>query len=611
MNWTAEPIPTELAGDRIRVDASFLERDAMKAISGSRYENDQWTVPASWGACVALRETFKDRLQVGPELTVWSQNEYTSRVYPSLTRRALTETEAEFHSRLRPFQHAGVEWMNTAGDCVLGDGLGAGKTVQTVVAMESQGWKTGIVVCPKSVVYAWVDHFHEWTSLKAESLASKNKKQRGEALARLASGEINVLVMNWEIVAAHTSIAPYPSVKMTEEEKALKELDHIDLDFVVADEAHKMREPKNKMTRALWKVGDGAKRRVALTGTPIGNKLDELWAIMRFVSPHDWPTRSKWVDRFCETTWSRWGAFEVGDLKPAMQEEFHKVWHTRYRAMPKEVVLRDLPPVRGGVDDPNGYEIRWTTMPPKQAKAYRDIEKDSVAQLDDGVLMALTPLSRLTRMLGFASAYGEVENYDATDNEGLPVVRQRVLFDKPSCKITALTELLEGELAGEEALIVFTVSSQLALMAQEAASAATNVQARIVIGGQHADDRAMQIAGFQQGDWEPVNRKKPQTGPGVIVVTVAAGGTGTTLTRARTAVHLQRSYSFIDRKQSEGRYHRIGSEVHDLVTTIDVVTEDTIELAVMEALSDKRELAEVITGQDALRALILGETGVS
>ena len=609
MNWTATPITAELVGDRIEVDASFLERDAIKEISGSRFDRatDRWTLPASWGACVALRGTFEDRLVVGPELTVWSRDLYESRIYPALTWRTRTETDENWHDNLRGFQQAGVTWMNTAGDCVLGDGLGAGKTVQTVVAMETQGWKTGIVVCPKSVVYSWVDHFHDWTDFKAETTASKTKKQRAEILDRLASGEIDVVVMNWEGVAAHTSIAAYPSVSLTAKEMMLKELDHIGLDFVIADEAHKMREPKNQMTRALWKLGDNADRRVALTGTPIGNRLDELWAIMRFVSPTDWPTKTKWVDRFCETSFSKWGAIEVGSLKPSRQDEFYRVWHTRYRAMPKEVVLRDLPPVRGGVDDPNGYQIRWAKMTPKQAKAYKDIKKDSVTELDNGPLMALTPLARLSRLLSLASAYGEVENYDATDAEGNPVVRQRLLMDKPSCKIDTLTELLTGELVGEEALVVFTVSRQLALMAQVAATEATNTEARIVIGGQAADERALEIAGFQDGQWVAANRKKPRTGPGVIVVTVAAGGTGTTLTRAKTAVHLQRSYSFIDRKQSEGRYHRIGSERHDVVNTIDVVSEDTVELAVMEALRDKRDLSEEITQQDALRALILGE----
>jgi SNF2 family DNA or RNA helicase len=608
MNWTATPITAELEGDRISVNASFLERDAIKQISGSRYDGsrDVWTVPASWGACVALRSIFQDRLLVGPDLTVWSQNEYAARVYPSLTGRTRTETEASFHLNLRGFQQAGVEWMNHAGDVVLGDGLGAGKTVQTVVALETQGWKTGVVVCPLSVVKAWVEHFDTWTNLKAVSIASPmTPTKRRAVLAQLAAGEINVVVMNWDLAKAHTSIAAYPSVALTDKEREPKELDHIALDFVVADEAHKMREPKNVMTRALWKMGDGAKRRIALTGTPIGNRLDELWAIMRFVAPNEWPTKSKWVDRFCETSFSRWGALEVGNLRADRQEEFYKVWHTRYRAMPKEVVLRDLPPVRGGIDDPAGPVIRWCRMTPKQAKAYKEIRDNSVADLDGQALMALTPLARLTRLLQLASSFGSVENLDAEDADGNPVVRQKLVLEKPSCKIDTLVELLEGELSGEECLIVFTTSSQLAVMAQEAATTATNTVARIVIGGQSGDERAMQIAGFQNGDWQPSDRKKPRKGPGVIVVVASAGGTGTTLTRARTAVHLQRSYSYIDRKQCEGRYHRIGSEVHDLITTIDVVTEDTCELAVLEALQEKRDLSEVVTQQDQLRALLL------
>ena len=605
MNWTAQPIVVEIYEDRIDVSASVLERDAIKEVSGSRFDRrrETWTVPKSWGACVALRSIFGDRLQVGPHLTEWSQNEYAARVHPALTLRAQTETEDSWDERLKDFQQAGVSWMNAAGDCVLGDGLGAGKTVQACAAIEAQGWKRGIVVCPLSVVVPWVEHFEEWTSLRAVSIASLSKKKRETILQDFANGNIDVVVMNWDIVKQHTSIAGYGSVTLTDKERELKELDHIDLDFVIADEAHKMREPKNVMTRALWKLGDRAKRRIALTGTPIGNRLDELWAIMRFVSPDDWPTKSKWIDRFCETTYSRFGALEVGGLRPDRQEEFYKIWHSRYRAMPKEVVLRDLPQVLGGIDDPRGPQIRWCKMSPKQVKAYRELRDNAITDLDGDMLLALTPLAKLTRQLQLASSFGSVESVENEDG----TVRQRLILEKPSCKLDALKEMLTGELSGEECVVVFTVSSQLALMAKDAAEEVTNTTARIVIGGQTADERANEVRMFQEGVWEPVNRKAARKGPGVIVVVASAGGTGITLTRSRVGVHLQRSYSFIDRKQCEGRYHRIGSEVHELVTTIDVLTEGTNELAVLQALLEKRDLSEEVTQQDLLRALLLAE----
>lgn len=581
----------EVQGDRIAVHIDYIEADAVMAIPGSRWrkhDDPQYSVGLTFTACIQLRGVFGDRLSVGPELAQWSVDQLTSRVAPSLAERLSTDYE-HGDPRLRGFQRAGVHWMNLAGDCLLGDDLGSGKTVQTCIALKEQGLKRGVIVAPKSTLGMWVEHLEEWAGLNAVVVAG-TPTHRKKALKALADGEFDVAVIGWQTVREHSRVSGFGDIQLTTKETTPKELDNLGLEFVVADEAHMMREPRSIMTRAVWNLSDlpTMKRRIALTGTPIGNRLDELWSVMRFVSPGEWPVKTKHVDRYCEIGWNQWGGRTVGGLKPATREEFFKILDPRYRAMTKDVVLPDLPPITGGLDDPTGPLIRECEMTPKQRKAYEQLAEKSIAELESGILVAGGSLARAGRLMAFASSFADVEDYE---DDGK--IKQRLTLLEPSCKLDGMEELLEGELAGEEAVVIFTVSRQLAVMAQARAEKVTKRPSLLIMGGQTADQRTQYINQFQQGR------------AGTIIVTIKAGGAGITLTRARASIYLQRDFSYIASKQSEGRTHRIGSEVHDRVFYYDLVTKGTREDRVLKALAEKRELAEELSRPDILRELLL------
>ena len=93
---------------------------------------------------------------------------------------------------------------------------------------------------------------------------------------------------------------------------------------------------------------------------------------------------------------------------------------------------------------------------------------------------------------------------------------------------------------------------------------------------------------------------------GSVAVTVAAGGAGITLTKARVAIFLQRDFSYVNNYQAEGRVHRIGSEVHDRVLIYDVITPNTLEDRVLEVLRNKEDLAGQIKRTEDLLALYTG-----
>lgn len=589
---THSTLTAETDGERIWLDAPLALKDGIKALPGSRYDATRgWSLPLAWASCLALRGQFGDALRVGPELSRWSWTERRDRIDPCNVLRVSTtldDTSYGLVDRLKPFQRPGVAWLVTAGSCLLGDDLGSGKTVQVCEALRVQGLRRGVVFAPKSTLTPWARHLREWAGLSAEVVTGSAAKRR-KVLDRWAAGEVDVVVLTWELARHHSRLASYGSIALKAEETLPKELQAgQDLDFVVADEAQRMRDPKAKMTRAVWAVGERARHRYALSGTPVSEAPDDMWAIMRFVSPDEWPTKSKWVDRYAEKTWNRWGGLDLTGFNPRTRDELFGFFDPRFRAMPKDVVLRDLPPRSGGLMATDDAWTRYAEMSPKQRRAYEGMLESMVAELDSGHLVATTALSRMTRLLQLAAAYGDVVT---TETEG--GVRQSLVLGEPSCKLDVLEDLLTGELE-REPVVVFTVSRQLALLAAARAERVTGRPSVLVVGGQTQLQRDEAIDDFQAGR------------AGTVVVTVAAGGAGVTLTRARAAVFLQRDFSYVNNYQAEGRIHRIGSEVHDRVMYYDVVTQDTVEPTVMEVLRSKQDLAEQVTRPEQLRALLRG-----
>ena len=257
-------------------------------------------------------------------------------------------------------------------------------------------------------------------------------------------------------------------------------------------------------------------------------------------------------------------------LKPETKDEFFLSVDPRMRRMPKEAVLPFLPK--------KTYTTRYVEMSQKQERAYRQMENDLIALLDDSVTVAVNPLTQLTRLTQFASAFAEM-------NEN-----GEVKLTAPSNKIDALVEILE-ELDGEPA-VVFAQSRQLIELAAKKLDD-LKISYGMIVGGQTPDERELAKNEFQAG------RRR------VILCTIAAGGIGITLTRSATAIFLQRSWSMVDNSQAEDRVHRIGSEIHDKITIVDVVSVGTVEERQRVVLGNKLErLEEVMRDRETLRRVL-------
>lgn len=581
-------------GKHIRIDADWRYKELCKSIPGAKWSTTDkvWSVPLSWSTCLALRSVFKSELVIGKSLTEWATNELTSRVEPANKLRELEEAEGD--EDLFPHQRAGVQFLKVARRALLADEPGLGKTAQAIralKALQDDGEQVfpALVVCPNTVKKNWKREFARWWPGVNVEVISGTATQRRKSFETGA----DVYVINWESLRAHSRLAPYGSIALkrcvamgghddsvTEKqcEVTPRELNGIEFKAVVADEIHRSKDPKSKQTRALWAATGDADIRFALTGTPIANDVVDLWPILHWLSPDEWPSKTRWIDRMINTMLNAFGGMMVLGVKPQMEQEFYAGINPRMRRMLKAKVLHWLPPVIN--------ERRDVEMSSKQAKAYSQMRDLMIAELESGAaLMATSPLTQVTRLLQFASSYADM----VADTETGEV---RAVLAGPSCKVDALMDDIESGDFGSDSVAVCAVSRQL-IELLSAAMTKAGIEHGLITGAQNEEERQNSIDDFQSGKtkW--------------ILFTAQAGGVGVTLTAARRLIMLQRPWSLVDHKQALDRVHRIGSEVHDSVIITDYVTEGTVEERVIQVLDTKADnFEQIVRDKDKLLSIL-------
>jgi SNF2 family DNA or RNA helicase len=599
------PVKVELdpSSKKIVIDAPWRLKEICRALPGSKWsqENQVWTIPLSWTGCLSLRSTFKEDLEIGPVLAEWARNERISRIDPSNSLRDVEVLE-DGDQDLFPHQRAGVEFLSKARRALLADEPGLGKTAQAIRSLKrlyDRGEQVfpALIVCPNTLKSNWQREFDKWWPGIDVQIVKGSALQRRKVFEH----EAQVYVINWESLRGHSKLSGYGSIALarcqdcgghdsrtTESrcEAHPRELNAIDFKSVVADEIHRSKDPKSKQTRALWAASGNADIRYALTGTPIANNVIDLWPILHWLDETEWPTRTKWIDRYVNTMINAFGGMLVLGLKPEMEQEFYSGINPRMRRMLKARVLPWLPEVINSRRD--------VEMGAKQEKAYKQmlenmialLEKDGSSDSSGDVVVAPNPLTQTMRLIQFASAYAEIEMSETGE--------EKIKLSDPSCKVDALMDdIKNGDYEGDQ-VAVCAVSRQL-IELLSARMAKEDIKHGLITGAQSELERQQAIDNFQSGKikW--------------ILFTAQAGGVGVTLTAARRLVMLQRPWSLVDYKQALDRVHRIGSEIHDSILITDYVTEGTIEERVIEALDVKADSFDQIVKDRAKLLEILKE----
>ena len=591
------PVSVELdeSGKHVVIHTEWRLKELCKSIPGAKWDakTQVWNVPTSWATCLALRSTFKTDLEIGPRLTAWASNEVATRITPANDLRDL-ETLEEGNEDLFPHQRAGVKFLSVARRALLADEPGLGKTAQAIRALKQlqdngEDVFPALIVCPNTLKKNWKREFEMWwPGVDVEVIKGSATQRR-----KIFEEEADVYVINWESLRSHSRLASYGSIALARcqecgghDERVTvnrcevhkRELNNIDFKAVIADEIHRSKEPKSKQSRALWAATGDADIRFALTGTPIANNVLDLWSILHWLSPEEWPSKTRWVDRMVNVMLNAFGGMMVLGVKPHMEQEFYATVNPRMRRMLKAKVLPWLPEMM--------FERRDIEMSTKQKKAYDQMRDTMIAELENGdAITAPSALTQTIRLLQFASSYAEMDVNEETGE-------MRAVLTEPSCKVDSLMDDINNGDFGDDSVAVCAVSRQLILLLSAEMTKA-KIPHGLITGAQNEDERQQAVDDFQSGKlkW--------------ILFTAQAGGVGITLTAARRLVMLQRPWSLVDHKQALDRVHRIGSEIHDSIIVTDYVTDGSIEERVIQVLSTKADnFEQIVKDKDKLLSLL-------
>jgi len=443
-----------------------------------------------------------------------------------------------FVGELREYQETGVRWMGFLRDVdlegILADDMGLGKTVQALVAL-AQTPGPHLVVAPTSVLRNW----------------------EREAERFLPGLSVNLY---------HGSSRALDGAAVTLTSYALLRLDrHVlgdrDWGYVVLDEAQAIKNPRSQTARAA--CGLRARHRLGLTGTPVENRLEELWSQFRFLMPGFLGSQQSFRERFSIP-------IEAGD--PQAREALRRRIRPYVMRRLKSQVARELPPLTEML-------IRCEMPPPQRrvydavrAAAYQDVRK--VLGADWKRTMAFEVLEALLRM-----------RQACCDPALLPGDHGHV----GSCKLDELEDLL----------VELVVEDHKALLFSQWTSLLDRVELRLAKLG----IEWVRLDGSTRNRQDVIDAFQDPQGPPVFLLSLKAGGFGLNLTAADYVVHLDPWWNPAVEQQATDRAHRIGQTKP--VVSVRLIAAETVEEKIVELQEAKRALADAALGTEGgfLRAL--------
>jgi SWI/SNF-related matrix-associated actin-dependent regulator 1 of chromatin subfamily A len=435
------------------------------------------------------------------------------------------------------YQKAGIAFAGKREGTLIADEMGLGKTIQAIGLINSDPKiQNVLIVCPASVKLNWVRELRKW-------LTRPLTIQLVGAGASWGSAQITVI--NYEMLG-----------------KNLESIDGVEFDLAIIDESHRIKNPKAQMTKAFQKIT--AKRRIAMTGTPILNRPIELWTTLLWLDPRRWDQRSGYFQRrYCGAFQGQWGW--VNDRATNLSE-LQEVLRTSVmvRRLKKDV-LTELPPkVRSIV------ELEGDSNARKAAKA----ELTKWQQYETLVKAAQKAVDAAgDNREAYEAAVQQLKDANGAAFEEMSAVRHATAVAKVPYVIEFVKEMLEDS---DEKLVVFAhhVDVVDALMTGLGEFGAVKL-----VGGMTETAKQASVDAFQ---------KNPNCR--VFVGNIQAAGVGITLTASSHVVFAELDWTPARISQAEDRCHRIGQ--FDSVQVQHLVLQESLDAYMAGMLIDKQRIAD-------------------
>src|ERR1035438_4222176 len=478
-------------------------------------------------------------------------------------RLAPMGTPKSFRGTLRPYQERGVAWLSFLSSLGLGgilaDDMGLGKTIAVLallsheresrsikgkravarVSEDLQPTKPTLLVCPMSLVGNWQREAERFTPHLAVHVHHGSDRLSGDGL-RAALNAADLVITTYAIAVRDRD-----------------ELAEITWGRVVCDEAQNIKNPGTRQARAVRSLPAGS--RIALTGTPVENRLSELWSIMEFTSPGLLGPAEKFRTEFAIPV-ERHGDEEVSG---------------RLRRLTGPFILRRVKTDKTIISDlPEKQEMKvWCNLTPEQASLYQATVTDMLARIE----AAEEGIERRGLVLATMAKLKQVCNHPAHllgDSSRLP---------GRSGKLARLEEICDEVVAAGERALCFTQYAEFGRMLQPHLAARLGCPVLFLHGGTAKKKRDTMVEEFQH-----LNE------PAVFLLSLKAGGTGLNLTAANHVIHVDRWWNPAVEDQATDRAFRIGQTRSVQVRKL--VCAGTLEEKIALMIKDKRGLAASVVG---------------
>lgn len=455
-------------------------------------------------------------------------------------------------AQLRDYQKRGLAWvafLESLGlNGCLADDMGLGKTVQVLARLVQErapghGLAPTLLVAPTSVIGNWHKEIERFApGLRAFIHHGTVRVRDAEAFASAC-------------LASDVVITSYALARRDE-----KILSTIRWRRVVLDEAQNIKNPASAQSKAVLKLG--AEHRLALTGTPVENRLLDLWSIFNFLNPGYLGKQSQFRQRY-ELPIQRDNDPRRAEMLKRLIEPF-----VLRRVKTDPDIIRDLP---------DKLENRqFCNLGKEQASLYEAVVRDVEQRLGaaDGINRQGLILSTLTRLK-------QICNHPAQFlHDGSVFASDR------SPKLARLCDMLGDVIAEGESALVFTQFAEVGGQLERHLREQLDCPVFYLHGAVPAARRERMIAEFQD----------PETGPGVFLLSLRAGGVGITLTKANHVFHFDRWWNPAVEDQATDRAFRIGQRKNVFVHKF--ITLGTLEERIDKLIEEKKQVASLIVGND-------------
>jgi len=471
-------------------------------------------------------------------------------------RLAPVPTPASFRGELRPYQERGLAWLSFLGNLglgtVLADDMGLGKTIQllSLISYRKGQDVTGdpdapesnpptLLVCPMSLVGNWEREAARFTPDLTVHVHHGADRLAGEELTSALSAA-DLVVTTYALAA-----------------RDREALSQIQWARVVCDEAQNIKNAATRQAQAVRSLP--AASRIALTGTPVENRLTELWSIMEFTSPGLLGPAERFRQRFAVPI-ERNGDEEATE---------------RLKRLTGPFILRRLKTDKTIISDlPDKLEMKiWCNLTPEQASLYQATVTDMLARIeaaDEGI-------ERRGLVLATMAKLKQVCNHPAH------LLGDGSRLDGRSGKLARLEEICDEILAEGDKALCFTQYAEFGRMLQPYLAGRLGCPVYYLHGGTPKKQRDALVSEFQD-----------TTDPAVFLLSLKAGGTGLNLTAASHVIHIDRWWNPAVEDQATDRAFRIGQRKDVQVRKF--VCVGTLEERIDAMIEEKKALAERIVG---------------